>query len=51
MASSVDLEDRFDISGPTHIMSRAGGTGRSSPTTIDWYVVGSALVHAYKCIN
>ncbi|XP_037482205.1 GDSL esterase/lipase At4g10955-like [Triticum dicoccoides] len=35
MASNVDLADRFDVSGPTHIMSRSGA-GRSSPMMIDW---------------
>uniref|UniRef100_A0ACD5UEG3 Uncharacterized protein n=1 Tax=Avena sativa TaxID=4498 RepID=A0ACD5UEG3_AVESA len=35
MASNVDLADRFDISGPTHIMSRSG-VRRSSTMMIDW---------------
>ncbi|CAM0903009.1 unnamed protein product [Alopecurus aequalis] len=35
MASTVDLDDRFDISGPAHIMSRSGAC-RSSAMMIDW---------------
>jgi hypothetical protein len=37
MDSDVHHADRFDVSGPAHIMSRATAGG-SSPTMIDWYV-------------
>ncbi|KAM0821492.1 hypothetical protein ACQ4PT_072174 [Festuca glaucescens] len=36
MDSNVDLADRFDISGPTHIMSRRSGVHHSSAMVIDW---------------
>ncbi|KAK1685256.1 hypothetical protein QYE76_046104 [Lolium multiflorum] len=36
MDSNVDLADRFDISGPTHIMSRRSGVHHSSAMAIDW---------------
>ena len=48
MASNVDdLADRFDISGPTHIVSRSG-VRRSSAMVIDWYVIcdPSIIIHA-----
>ncbi|KAM0829077.1 hypothetical protein ACQ4PT_067102 [Festuca glaucescens] len=36
MDSSVDLADRFDVSGPAQIISRATAGGGSSPVMIDW---------------